>query len=596
MRPKCPRWFLSRSTVDMISNNYGLNGKLKIDTYSKDNKLIRTTDWVDNFITSTGLNYLFYLSPADCFRFVSLGSGNTANTILGLGTTGLEIGAPSYMYIGGAADSQGCNNRAGSDFNFYSTNGCGYRIEGSGVVLNRAWKVPTGETFFSGTYNFKEYMLSPSCEAVTGKKREFGFESVATIPTGICDCGSYGVYDYTDGTTNIYGHENYELYNFYKDRTPSFDLCRQGKYAFARIIKDITVGLNEYIIINYALTVSYNTGVQSFSLAAQVPDVVPDVAGGQDMANWGNAKNISGIYSLVHPGIKLVNGDEDAPYTYGVTDIRTQYAPEVGESFVPPLGNTFESACTYTLIKSYISSDILQFLVNDLSGAAMHTGSYKPYAGTGRAFPSGVLSFHKNWIADTTQSNLGDKLQTATYFPHYTTPRSSWPDSYSLAAFPNNTDYRTAALSTEVLDGSYTPIILESLQGSFDIQPYSLDDRSRNIIRSFQFLDYTLDEPFPVRSLVIAYDSNQSDIVTDIPRYFPFIDLIFYPTSGTGYIDRLPYRDSGNFAYHAPLNRINSITIPQSSGYSFMNDTNKLTMQFRVSWSSPCSSEVVGCV
>jgi len=573
----------------MISNTYGLNGKFKIDTYTKDNQLKNTTDWFENFISPTGLSYLFYLSPADCFRYISLGSGNTANTILGNGTTGLAtpLNRSGFSYVGGAADSLACNGQ-GEAFNRYLSGGCGYRIDNSGVVLNRAWRIPnTDGTFFSSPFLFKEYMLTPSCPVVTGLGK-INFSDVATIPTGICGCGwQPGSYTYSgDGTTILYGKENWELYNFYKNREENaFDLCSGGIYAFTRIIKDITVVADEYIVVNYSLTINYNTGVQTFSL---VPSILNPVASA-DPQNWENDQSISGIYSLIHPGIKLVNGTYPSYKSYYITDIRTDYQPLIGESFVPPLGNSFEAACNSSLIKCYISSDALQFLVNDLSGGAMDTGAFKPYNSSGRHFPSGVQAFHKNWLTETSSSALGDALQTYSSFPNLVTPRHQWTnDSAGISVYPDETNYKTAVKSSEILDGTFTPTTLVEAEGSDAIETYVPTGRSRSIIRSFQFVKYDLSDEFPVRSVVIAY--NGGIISADVPRYFPFVDLCFSPTSGTG---RMPTINRTGFTYEAPLSRINTPTY--NSGYSFMDDSHRLTLQFKVSWSSPCSSEVVGC-
>ena len=65
---------------------YGLQGQFKVDVYDQKGELVDTTDYFDNFITQTGLNYPLDYNFADCFRYLTLGRNGGANN---MGVTGL---------------------------------------------------------------------------------------------------------------------------------------------------------------------------------------------------------------------------------------------------------------------------------------------------------------------------------------------------------------------------------------------------------------------------------------------------------------------------------------------------------------------------
>ena len=72
------------------NTEYGLEGSFKVDFFDRAGKLIDSTDYFSNFITYSGLIYPLTYHFPECFRFLSIGTSNAANSI---NTTGL-IGTP----------------------------------------------------------------------------------------------------------------------------------------------------------------------------------------------------------------------------------------------------------------------------------------------------------------------------------------------------------------------------------------------------------------------------------------------------------------------------------------------------------------------
>ncbi len=551
----------------MFRNEIGLNGRFKFDVYDKNDNLKYTTDYVDNFITPSGLNYPHTYAFADCFRYLSLGTGTGANAITGQGTTGLHRPLTGYAYNGGGGHTS-CGTTAGQT-NKYVAAGCGYRIDGSGVTLFRAWRFPETTTdYFTGSITFKEYMLSPGRPAVT----VYNFNpsnGLYDIISGVCGCDKGGFGD-SAATTSVVGKEALDFANFY----PS--ICTADK-AFSRVLKDVSVGLDEYLIVNYALTVKMDSGVKTFSLNVSRNNPFGD------NTNW---IKISGIHNAIHPGIKLVSNGVVTSVT-SVTDM-TSHQFRAGESFVPPLGNPFEAACLDSLKTAYISNDNLQFIVNNMTGHGIETGSYFPYNSVGRAFPSGLMAYRKDWIDELSSSvtSLGGKISNAWYLLK---PRSEYNASAYSAFTPyaSQADFRTSVAhnSAFLLTGAFSPTTTSPITNGVSTAKdgtLPITGRSRAIITSYQFKDPNLANNFPVRAAVVAYKYNSTNSI------YPFLDVIFAPSGGP----RIANIDTGAFTYTDTLNSLGPIG---TTGYSYMDASNILQLQYRLGWSSPCSTGVIGC-
>jgi len=120
---------------------FSLKGEYVVDIYDPKGEL-KSTKTYPNFITSTGLSYIYDTSVASCFSYLSLGSGTSANNLST--TTGLDTVIPSYSYLGQSN---------------YVNNACGTTENLSGITLYRAWNI---SGIGSGGLNIGEIMVSPT--------------------------------------------------------------------------------------------------------------------------------------------------------------------------------------------------------------------------------------------------------------------------------------------------------------------------------------------------------------------------------------------------------------------------------------------------
>jgi hypothetical protein len=595
----------------ILKESCGIQGKFKFDIYTKDNKLKHTTDYISNFITSTGLSYIHNYAFADCFRYLSLGTSNTANNItskdnnassptfnLTVGTTGLSSPHTSYQYLGGSATN--CSD-ASYDVNNYVAAGCGYRIQGSGVTLNRAWRVPqTEDTYFTAPVTFKEYMLSPGRTGITGHVYNAINDNWDDIGNA-CACNEYVRERPDDGDVIYYGKEDWALKDYYPQ------ICQATK-AFARIIKDLAVETDEYLVVNYALTVNLNTGVNAFKVAIDSNEPVDLL---EYYLNFAEGTYVSGYYSLVHPGIKLINNGNVTDVTH-VSQIPS-FTLRVGESFVPPLGQAMEPSCPLEFRYGYISNDNYQFKVNDLLGGAYKSTLYKPDTATGRWFPSGTIGFHENYIEDCS-NNAEASLGAFSYLkPYFHKPRSELVDTIG-ASHPDMTDYTTSVLSTALTDSVYHPVyenqftvqIVEPAKVTDGIgaaDQITLENRTRTKTVDFQFQPLgglvTTGEStaqhgiLPYRAFVYAYKyPDEAD------QWYANVDTIIHPyTFDNDFAGKQPIQGPNKTAktYPAALAPVTKIGGVATTGHYYQDDQNILQMQLRIGWSAPCPSEVGGC-
>lgn len=491
----------------IVKHDVHIQGRFKFDLYDKSGNFKNSSDYFSNFITPTGLLvYPTILPFADCFRYISVGSGTSANTILGNGTTGLSQPISKFSYIGGNLEEIGQANQ-------YEINGCGYREHRSGVSLFRAWRLPTGDSnFFDQNYTFKEFMLTPGQPL-----------------------------DITSGCNELP-----DLLSNYPT------ICSLTK-AFTRVIKDISVSQNDYLIAYYELNVTSNTGVSTFKINV-------DNAGrsvGSDASNWGG--NISGASSIVHHGMKLIRGENvnSIPFYIDQTYSYNHY----GDSFNPSLGSPLEPSTPKNEYVVYLSTDDTQFLVSELSGAAMDTGTYFPYNLNGKPFPSGVEYFH---VQPSLETSMGNNI------PYWLKNIRKGGGGF----FPCADDYTTSC------DESNIGLTLNSINASsttnvkYNTIKTSDRNRTRSISVEFDGINAGSIVNQPIRSLVMSYRS------TDGSNLFPFFDSIFASkTDGL-----LPAIYTGITGYS-----------PSSNGFSYLDGINNLTLQFQLTWASPCDPTVLGC-
>jgi hypothetical protein len=557
---------LVTNQFNMIRNDIGLAGKFKFDVYTKDGNLKYTTNYLDNFITPTGLNYPKSYAFADCFRYLSIGTGTGLNTNVGAGTTGLDfpLTGSGYAYVGGGGYSN-CSINPG---NQYYSKGCGYRFDTTGLTLYRAWRIPDSvNNFFTSAITLNEYMLTPGRPATTG----YNFFSSGKATA--CTCQDFVYQDPNSVGPIIYGKEAYDFGKYYTG------IC-SATQAFTRILKSIDVAKDEFLVINYSLTLNFQTGIKYFKVG------VGGTSPLGDSQNWDKALGISGYTSLVHPGIKLINNGNVHSVSY--IDEISNYIYRVGESFVPPLGIPLEPSCPKSNHFGYISNDNLQFLVNDISGGPVVTGEVQPFNTTGRAFSSGLMSFHRNWVTETSYTNtdLGGKVPNT----YWCLKSRSERNKIRTTPYPSQSDFSQGTTYDLIAGGTFLPTgINPNIAGSSESdEAVAITGRSRSHTISYQFKSPELltSEWTPVRAFVLGYKPISVNYGEDY--YYTAVDTLFYPRSGSLATD---INITGG-TYKNPASMVN---LPDTSGYSYFDNNNILQIAFKISWSAPCPTGVIGC-
>jgi hypothetical protein len=439
-------------------------------------------------------------------------------------------------------------------------------------------------------------MLSPGRTGIAG----YSMSDVSKY-TSACACNEPLYSESDEASLIIYGKEDWAFKNYYPD------ICTATK-AFSRIIKDLSVEIDEYLVVNYSLSVNLNTGVNAFKVAIDSKGPVDPL---EYYVNFQAGTYVSGYYSLVHPGIKLVNNGNVTDVSY--VDQIPNYTFRVGESFVPPLGMAMEPSCPLENRNGYLSNDNYQFKVNDLLGGKYLASLYKPDTATGRWFPSGTIGYHANYIEDTSDNSetaLGGQSYTKPYFHK---PRSPLVDTIG-ACYPDMTNYLNEVTTTSLIDSVYHP----TNGNQFTIQVISptkvtdgivkadqlvLETRSKTKTIDFQFqplgglvttgVDVTQHGLLPFRSFVYAYDYT-----AEADHIYANIDTVIHPyTFDANFANKQPIQGPNKTAktYPAPLSPVTKIAGVGTTGHYYQDDQNILQLQVRIGWSADCPKSVGGC-
>ena len=170
--------------MDIKANiNYALEGKFKVDIFDKQGKLIETTDWFNNFITASGLSQIYRYNFAECFRYLSLGSGlksnygnnpASANTTTGIDSGILKIGT-DLSIVDAVTGWKGANGVNGGVLSLsgqyigpwgYVDGGASTFEDTTGPKFFRSWSIPYYDGNISSTTHpngltIQEFMVSP---------------------------------------------------------------------------------------------------------------------------------------------------------------------------------------------------------------------------------------------------------------------------------------------------------------------------------------------------------------------------------------------------------------------------------------------------
>jgi hypothetical protein len=432
--------------------------------------------------------------------------------------------------------------------------------------MSRAWRIPSGEDqFFPAAIPIEEFMVSPGRPAINGH------------------CSSWD-----EGAET----SEYEHYRF----AYSLDIPSQcdAIYAFSRIVKPIQVAQDDYIIVNYDLTITFNTGLQYTDLTITTQGGTTREAGYE----WNWSGNFKARGNLVHHGLKVVRGTDSNDWS----TCRNQdllpgaeglgYSPEIGEACIGRWGAPLEPTCQTSQLQAYFSSDNIQFLVNPQSGGKMQTGQYWPYKVNGiKVIPSGTMTWHTN--PNTTDYIIGGGCpgQDTIYGHTRLTAFNTCPDTTDAS--------QDSMLNT--LGRSVTAVAsTSSSRPAIGIYPVASSRYRTGDLYAFEFdfnggyedlVSATPNRDDAMRALVLAYgpNSNMYDLV-------PFYDAVIAdgnPATTDGTESYLPF-DTGHFVGDVP--HYDLPTEGNLSGYNYFSTFNEIIrVSFLMTWESECPDTVEGC-
>lgn len=599
-----------------------LQGQFKFDLYDSNKKLIKSSEFVDNFITNSGVSYPYYFAFADCFRYLSVGYGSNSNCISNdfgyFETTGLDIPISQYSYIGGR---KGLYN--GIEGSNYTYPGCGFTDLENGVSLIRQWTLPdnTGGLFTSADV-FNEFMVSPGRPFVTG---ENGVQ--------FCSCTENDLYATGLDCSLIADYYNWVTDMYLSNRLDKkIKICEADK-AFARVVYPFSVEENSVLNVTYKLNVIIDTGIKSSTLFSE---------GIASFDDWKG--QLSCLSNITQPGVKLINdGLVSAPssplgkrlqhfnYT-GYDTYSFQY--EYGESFVPPHGMPLEPSNinigigpTYRNIECYLSNDNIQFLVNPSGGKFNDTANYAPW----NLWDASVTYYlgDKVYLDDLSYEyinqfpSLGHSVLDTSYWNNlgvlnvikdFTNGLKPFKNDNSLSVREGNTYWTKNANEYDIRKTQGTKPSIYNVEASdnmdskffkseFRDPPSKRIYTSRSDIETNNFIrsgavDYVFSfqgnnsEDVIAKSIVLGYrDLDINGQTLDVTSIVPFFDTIissgealFYPQVVTG---TLATNITG--AYISGNDEAKYFTLSQTNGSPYP------VFATYLSWCVPCSSEVIGC-
>lgn len=563
----------------MPTTSLKLEGQFKFDIYDSNHKLLRSSDFQDNFITNSGVVYPYYFAFADCFRYLSLGTGTGLNST-GVGvypaTIGLDYPISEFSYIGTG------NLVTGG----YLGGGCGNLGFNNSISLIRQWVLPdiTGGVF-QAAYPFSEMMVSPGrppnaqglCVDTQGS--EFTTPGPESSP----------IAKYYESLYLLDEQAIEQGGNGIARRTRPSMCSASG--AFARILSNMEVVSGETLTIIYKLNLTFDTGISR-----------PNQFRNEDRV--GNFSKIGLIGNLTNPGIKLINdgsvpegeyirsyADDGWRRQHGdYTSANQGYDPyyfnqNYGESFIPTLGIPLEPSIIYGdkgNIKVYISDDNIEFFVSSSGGAWDESKVPNPPQN------SGLLPFENS--VNSTKFYASNSVDAADYYSR--TPcniRLTDSSSFSNRPYPE-----TGNVIEEIGANSHY------YYSSFSTPRFSYNGRSGILQNTYEFVGYPHNGDVDIlymKSFVAAYvdalifdDFEETSFMSirnskkDGLTKAPFYDCLFSGISGASIF--LP-TFVGSAITNAGSTEYNSLTKETTSTYPVITT--------RLMWTAACPGGVRGC-
>lgn len=602
-----------------MSSSLKLQGQFKFDLYDISGNLLKSSNFQKNFITNSGLTYPLHFAFADCFRFLSAGSGDAGNSILVENeTTGLQIPVPELSYIGGRNNFGNPNSTNYSPFP-----SCGYRFSNDNVVeLYRTWTLPNNSGGEIGSFKtsgtLKEFMVSPGRPYV-----------VYEDGTG-CSCNEI-FYPGKDCSSTA---DYYNYINSIDSRR--LKICDATK-AFARVLYTQDYESGTILNITYKLTISINTGLRYQEM---------------DYNNTSSQDgNFSGYWNLLQgvtqPGLKLINDGLVSSSLCVAPNYQTRlqqfgyntfyiydFTNEYGESFVPPHGIPLEPSVhnlnsieVHQNIFHYFSQDNIQFLVSESGGKFNNTGEFAPwnFYSPYQVYSLGDYSYSGNYTYKYKYNvpNSGIPLNDSFYWENlgylkvvssinsgikkykndlnkvFSEKNSYWynrPEEfnirYSGIKIPSSDNILNEVNFTKSINSTFT-------RGTISTGIIKTSNlRTVYVNRNINFLGYPFASKFYIKNFVSAYKDCSYGVNSfggDSGNLVPFLDSIF---SGTGQGILVPPVITGIKDYGDLENTGAFISGADSEKYFYFssNQARYPILTTSLLWSSDCPPGTVsGC-
>lgn len=471
--------------MDIKANvNYSLEGKFKVDIYDKNNNFVSSTDWFNNFITPTGLSYIYRYKFADCFKFLSLGKNfsapNHGNANGGYGTTGLsgkidfiitDLNSGLYpditeldgvWYTPGQEYTGTLKAQYVGDWGYKESNGNSIVEGNDGPRFYRTWRVPFyyDSVITGGDLELGEFMVSPSS----------GEDSL-------------------------------------------------GNKAFSRVRRNVIIPDQTYAYISYQLGVKLSsTQIQIFSGGTFDTGKAEISYEGDEVGNW---SNLSGYYRQTYHGLAWIDikgntfvpkyGAIMEPSWTGMDECRFYLSPDNGQFNVSSSGGSQQSEN-----EAYLTDGLLKFIVEN----PYTEESSRPIDNS--VPPLEILKKNIRYNGDTKSPWMYDYRQDGSN-------DLSQLKSYDYQTFSNATpgvnQYATGLYTGVIQFGNK---VLISTKGFNLPISGSQTGRSRALIRRHSFFpSQSLGKNTRFGALVYAYKNK-----TLQNNYYPMIDCMFFDSSG----------------------------------------------------------------
>ena len=494
------------------SINCSLKGSYKVDLFKgagKSREFVESTDWFSNDITNVGLNYPYNYPFAQCFMFLSLGSGN-ATPSANFAGTGLQnpiLNFPVYdstngfwtqtgQYIGwGAYEIGGPHN---STFAGPTSSSCGTKFTKQGVNFHRAWTIPSGgqeySTVMAGNgIQIGSFMLSPSSGTDVNGNLPFSLVNRSVlIPSGYSATITYNL------SLNFQNYTGYTLF---------------------------TGGPNG----------NFNTGNAATG------------TNGSELPLLSGWSNLTGIYKQVYPGIMFVDS------------MGACYTPRRGAQLEPYLSNSSN-------LYFYLTPDISEFTISNTGTFSSESGAYNAnglmgsysewpntsfdlsYSANVSSFPSTPDNYYYGGGSYSTSSDPAHDSLTVTNIrltnlldiSNYTNPQYSNPvynnvGYVSAKAYPfSYATYGFQGFNNQYLDYGNQAIVSSSLKRTpiptGGILNTGVGGRSRSVTKKATMSPIkSLGANSRYGSLTLANmpAGAISNITSD-----PYVDFLFFDSSG----------------------------------------------------------------